>query len=287
MRNTRRIGKKDMALNDALPSIAIDPERYVVTIDGERIEPRAAADCRSRRDTFFFEEVEMSETITIQQLPSAAPPPPEAVVVHLPMTAHDRRRVRRLIDAPDGARLALELATGTVLLPGQVIHRSPARAYVVSAALEDVLVARPRDLEEAARIGHLMGNLHRDIETRDRGIIALADAALADRLRRAGVPFANELRAFHGRAPGEHSALNSLETSPPAAAAAVRLAVPRRRVRAFGRHRDLRRARRIAAGVARCPRRANRAGLGTERTGGRAARMGRVGRRPSCRDSRR
>ena len=37
VRNTRRIGKRDMVLNDALPNIEIDPERYTVTIDGERI----------------------------------------------------------------------------------------------------------------------------------------------------------------------------------------------------------------------------------------------------------
>ena len=43
VRNTRGIGKKDMALNDALPKIEIDPERYTVTIDGERIVPRPAA----------------------------------------------------------------------------------------------------------------------------------------------------------------------------------------------------------------------------------------------------
>jgi len=36
-------------------------------------------------------------------------------------------------------------------------------------------------------------------------VIALADAALADRLRRAGVPFVAATRAFHGRAPGEHA----------------------------------------------------------------------------------
>ena len=147
----------------------------------------------------------MSETITIQQLPTATEAAANAAIVHLPMTAHDRRRVRRLLDAPDGARLALELATGTVLQPGRVIHQAQGRAYVVSAALEDVLVVRPRDLEEAARIGHLVGNLHRDIETLDQCVIALADAALADRLRRAGVPFSTERRPFHGRAPGEHA----------------------------------------------------------------------------------
>jgi urease subunit alpha len=42
VRNTRRIGKRDMVLNDAMPKIDIDPEKYTVTIDGERIAPNAA-----------------------------------------------------------------------------------------------------------------------------------------------------------------------------------------------------------------------------------------------------
>jgi urease accessory protein len=151
----------------------------------------------------------MSDAILVQALPAAAGVPDtdgEAIVrVELPMTAHDRRRVRRLVDAPDGARLALELATGTVLTPGQVLHRGGGRCYVVTAAPEDVIVARPRTLDEAARVGHLIGNLHRDLEADAGVVVALADAALADRLRRAGVPFDLERRAFHGKAPGEHA----------------------------------------------------------------------------------
>jgi len=54
VRNTRRIGKKDMVLNDTLPAIAIDPERYVVTIDGERIEPRAAGRLPLAQRYFLF-----------------------------------------------------------------------------------------------------------------------------------------------------------------------------------------------------------------------------------------
>jgi urease accessory protein len=125
--------------------------------------------------------------------------------VEIPMTAHDRRRVRRVVQAPDGTSFPLELATGTVLHPGQVIHRIGDRSYVVSAAAEDVLVIRPRDVAEAARVGHLIGNLHRDIDVQGTDVIALADAALSDRLRRAGVPFESARRAFHGRASGEHA----------------------------------------------------------------------------------
>ncbi|MGL1904213.1 MAG: urease subunit alpha [Fibrobacterales bacterium] len=37
VKNCRTIGKKDMKLNDALPKIAVDPETYVVTVDGEPV----------------------------------------------------------------------------------------------------------------------------------------------------------------------------------------------------------------------------------------------------------
>src|SRR5258708_29940225 len=129
---------------------------------------------------------------------------PTTITIEIPMTAHDRRRVRRIIEAPDGARFPLELPTGTVLQPGQVLHRDGARAYVVAAAPEEVLVIRPRDVAEAARVGHLIGNLHRDIEAHGADVVALADAALADRLGRPGVPFIEDRRPFQGRAPGEH-----------------------------------------------------------------------------------
>lgn len=129
----------------------------------------------------------------------------ETATIEIPMTAADRRRVRRLIVAPDGIQFPLELPTGTVLQPGQVLHRSAERVYVVAAAAEDVVVARPRSLAEAARLGHLIGNLHRDIEADGDEVVALADTALADRLRRAELPFTQERRAFHGRAPGEHA----------------------------------------------------------------------------------
>jgi urease accessory protein len=121
------------------------------------------------------------------------------------MTAHDRRRVRRLVPAPDGAVLALELPTGTVLHPGQLLYHDADAAYVVTAADEDVLVVRPRDIAEAAHIAHLIGNLHRDIHIEGEKIVAIADDTLADRLTRTGVPFERTRGPFLGRSPGEHA----------------------------------------------------------------------------------
>ncbi len=128
------------------------------------------------------------------------------VVVPLPMTAHDRRRVRRRLEASDGTVLELALPTGTALGVGQVLHATATAAYVVAAADEQVLVVRPRDRAEAARVGHLVGNLHRDLDVEDDGtLIALHDAPLEARLRAAGYDAEVAHRPFRGRAPGEHA----------------------------------------------------------------------------------
>ena len=143
--------------------------------------------------------------IPIRVLHVHSEPPAGLAVVELPMTAHDRRRVWRLVEAPDGLVLALELPTGTILHPGQLLHHDAEAAYVVSATDEDVLVVRPRDIAEAARVAHLIGNMHRDIHITAKEILALADDSLTDRIAKIGVAFERTRRPFHGRAPGEHS----------------------------------------------------------------------------------
>jgi urease subunit alpha len=54
VRNTRRIGKRDMALNDALPVIEIDPEQYTVRVDGDVIVPRPATTLPLAQRYFLF-----------------------------------------------------------------------------------------------------------------------------------------------------------------------------------------------------------------------------------------
>jgi urease accessory protein len=126
-----------------------------------------------------------------------AEPPAGIPIIELPMSAHDRRRVRRLVEAPDGVVLALELPTGTILHPGQLLHHDAEAAYVVSAADEDVLIVRPRDLAEAARVGHLIGNMHRDIHVEADEIVALADDLLLERIRKTGATVERARRPFH------------------------------------------------------------------------------------------
>jgi len=123
----------------------------------------------------------------------------------LPMSAHERRRVRRRVRAADGYEFELALPTGTSLPVGWVLHLSESCAYVITAAAEVTLVVRPRDLREAALAGHTIGNLHRDVEVASDGsIITLHDEPLRSRLEGAGFVVAVEERPFHGSAAGEH-----------------------------------------------------------------------------------
>jgi urease subunit alpha len=54
VRNCRRLTKRDMKLNDALPRIQVDPETYTVTADGEALRARPAAVLPLAQRYFLF-----------------------------------------------------------------------------------------------------------------------------------------------------------------------------------------------------------------------------------------
>jgi urease accessory protein len=131
----------------------------------------------------------------------------QSEIIHLEMTAVDRRRVRRRIIAPDGLELGLALPTGTILEPGTLLFQNDARVYVVAAALEEVLVIWAKDWIEAARVAHQIGNLHRDVQFlngSDFEILALWDGALELLCLRMSLEFKREQRPFLGRPSWEH-----------------------------------------------------------------------------------
>ncbi|MGI5227034.1 urease subunit alpha [Actinoallomurus sp. CA-142502] len=52
--DTRRLGKADMPLNDALPEIKVDPDTFTVTVDGDEVEPAPAAELPMAQRYFLF-----------------------------------------------------------------------------------------------------------------------------------------------------------------------------------------------------------------------------------------
>ena len=87
----------------------------------------------------------MADTILVQALPGDAA---DGDVVALPMTAHDRRRVRRVVEAPDGTRLASGGADGRFLV--EIFERPKDAAGTLDLRL--TLAAGERAVETAARL---------------------------------------------------------------------------------------------------------------------------------------
>ncbi|MCW2903501.1 MAG: ureC 2 [Streptosporangiaceae bacterium] len=54
VQDTRRLGKADMPLNDALPEIKVDPDTFTVTVDGEEIEPAPVSVLPMAQRYFLF-----------------------------------------------------------------------------------------------------------------------------------------------------------------------------------------------------------------------------------------
>jgi urease subunit alpha len=52
--DTRSIGKADMPLNDALPRIEVEPDTFVVRVDGETIEPDPVTELPMAQRYFLF-----------------------------------------------------------------------------------------------------------------------------------------------------------------------------------------------------------------------------------------
>ncbi|WP_433189392.1 urease subunit alpha [Actinoallomurus sp. CA-150999] len=52
--DTRRVGKADMPLNDALPEIKVDPDTFTVSVDGNEVEPAPASELPMAQRYFLF-----------------------------------------------------------------------------------------------------------------------------------------------------------------------------------------------------------------------------------------
>ncbi|PRY46458.1 urease subunit alpha [Umezawaea tangerina] len=52
--NTRRVGKADMLLNDAMPHVRVDPDSFAVRIDGDLVEPDPVSELPMAQRYFLF-----------------------------------------------------------------------------------------------------------------------------------------------------------------------------------------------------------------------------------------
>jgi urease accessory protein len=114
----------------------------------------------------------------------------------LVLTAEERRWGRRRVTTTAGRTLALALPTGSVLMPGAILHVAPGWFVVVECAPERCLAITPASREEALRVAFEVGNRHFTLALDGDRILVPDDPALDILLARMGVQFERVRAAF-------------------------------------------------------------------------------------------
>src|SRR5262245_34664511 len=114
----------------------------------------------------------------------------------LVLTAEQRRWGRRRVTTRKGRELALALPTGSVLVPGDILHVTRSWYVVIEAATEPVLVVTPRSREEALRVAFEVGNRHFSLALDGDRLLVADDPAMEQLLERLEVQWHRDQAAF-------------------------------------------------------------------------------------------
>jgi urease accessory protein len=123
----------------------------------------------------------------IERVVKAVSPGTRPIVDRVSLTWDERQKSRQKLQTAAGREIALALPTGTRLNAGDLL---PIEEGWVEVALapEDVLLIRPRNLQETAFVAYQVGNRHLALEITEDGLKTLYEPTLASYLRQQGIP---------------------------------------------------------------------------------------------------
>jgi urease accessory protein len=103
------------------------------------------------------------------------------------MTWEQRHRSRQKLWTVQGREIALALPTGTRLQAEDLLPIAEGLIRV-ECAPEDVLLIRPRSLQETAFVAYQVGNRHLPLEIGEQGLKTLYEPVLETYLSQQGIP---------------------------------------------------------------------------------------------------
>ena len=112
------------------------------------------------------------------------------------LTAEERRWGRRRVTTLKGRELALALPTGSVLVPGEILHVARDFYVVVEAAREPVLAVTPTSHAQALRVAFEVGNRHFTLALDGDRLLVPDDPAMEQLLERLDVEWQREEAMF-------------------------------------------------------------------------------------------
>ena len=108
------------------------------------------------------------------------------VIDRVALTWEQRQRSRQKLRTVQGREIALALPTGTQLQAGDLL--AVLEGWItVELAPEDVLLIRPRSLQETAFVAYQIGNRHLPLEIAAQGLKTLCEPVLETYLGRQGM----------------------------------------------------------------------------------------------------
>ena len=114
----------------------------------------------------------------------------------LVLTAEERRWGRRRVTTAKGRELALALPTGSVFVPGDILHVARDWYVVIEAAVEPVLAVTPRSREEGLRVAFEVGNRHFTLALDGDRLLVPDDPAMEQLLARLEVDWRRDRAVF-------------------------------------------------------------------------------------------
>jgi urease accessory protein len=109
------------------------------------------------------------------------------IIDTIALTWEQRQKSRQKLLTAQGQEVALALPTGTRLHAGDLLPT--AEGWIeVQFALEDVLLIRPRSLQETAFVAYQIGNRHLPLEIVDQGLKTFYEPVLETYLRQQNIP---------------------------------------------------------------------------------------------------
>jgi urease accessory protein len=118
----------------------------------------------------------------------ARPTTPGACIIidRVALTWEQRHRSRQKLVTMQGCEIALALPTGSRLQGGDLLA-VPGGWIAVELALEDVLLVRPRSLQETAFVSYHIGNRHLPLEISEHWLKTLFEPVLETYLGQQGI----------------------------------------------------------------------------------------------------
>ena len=176
VRNTRRVGKADMVLNEALPVIDVDSETYEVRADGELLTCEPAFELPMAQRYFMYRGQPMDETATGHRPHANEMERPGGTGEDTITLRHEQRHRRRAVLRTDGGReFLLDLPDAVEFRDGDALRLDDGGRVLVRAATEPLVEVRAASPLHLTRLAWQLGNRHLQVEVQAERLVIKSD----------------------------------------------------------------------------------------------------------------